>query len=363
MTTDPSKRRLRHLSRYWYLAYLLMLVWQPTFDPGTRWWHWSVAVAAAAVFATLFVLANRSEHLQRWMPAIATGFAVILLTVNVGAAVFLVYAAAAAGNARPRHQALRWFVGLSLLSLLLALISPVDLVFRLVTFLPVVVFVWTVGIACVEEREGLAEAARLRVDNARIEHLATATERERIARDLHDVTGHTLTSIVVRAQLVQRLADVDPARAAAEAAEIEQVARAALQEIRETVAGWRQVALDEEVEVARAALERVGVDLVVDLDRDVALAPSVEQALGLALREAVTNVVRHAGARTCTIRLSEGAGDVRLEVLDDGIGGSPEPGNGLLGMQERMAALGGQVERITRAGTRLVVTVPQDVAG
>src|SRR5690606_19551286 len=122
-----------------------------------------------------------------------------------------------------------------------------------------------------------------------IAHLATATERERIARDLHDVTGHSLTSIVVRAQLVQRLAAVDPQRAAAEAAEIEAVARHALGEIRETVAGWRQVALDDEVEVARQALERVGVALHVDLDRDVQLAPSVEQALGLALREGVTN--------------------------------------------------------------------------
>ncbi|MFA9429293.1 sensor histidine kinase [Egicoccus sp. AB-alg2] len=360
----PQPRQRRSASNYWYLVYLLSLAWQPAFDPGTRWWHWALAGTAAVAFAVVFVRAAcRPGRLQRWLPTIATGFAVTLLTINVGASVFLVYAAAAAGSTRPRRQALRWLTGLSLLSIVLALISPADVIFRLVTFLPVVVLVWIVGMACIEDRERDVEAARLRVENARIEHLATATERERIARDLHDLTGHSLTSIVVRAQLVQRLAATDPERAAVEASEIERVGRAALGEIRDTLAGWRQIVLDEEAEVARQALERVGVDLVVDLDPDVRLAPSVEQALGLALREGVTNVVRHAGAHRCAIRLTEQDGEVRLEVLDDGTGAPGEDGNGLRGMRERMTAIGGRVQREAGAGTRLVVTVPQDVAG
>ncbi|GGI07173.1 sensor histidine kinase [Egicoccus halophilus] len=366
MTTSSASvaRAPRRISGYWYLAYLLMLVWQPAFDPSARWWHWALAGGAALGFAVLFVVAEeRGGAVREWLPWIATGLGIALLTVNVGASVFLIYAAAAASMTRPRQPAIRWMTALSVLAVVLALVHPVDMVFRLITFLPTVVFLWVVGMACIEDRERDVEAARLRVDNARIAHLATATERERIARDLHDLTGHSLTSIVVRAQLVQRLAPTDPTRAAAEAVEIEQVARAALTEIRETLAGWRQVALDDEVEVARQALERVGVDLHVVLDRDVVLAPSVEQALGLALREAVTNVVRHAQARHCTIRLSEQGDEVRLEVVDDGIGASAQAGNGLRGMQERMTALGGQVQRVTSAGTRLVVTVPQDVAG
>ena len=362
--TTPPQRRFRALSNYWYLAYLSVLLFQPVFDPSSTWVDWALAGAAVAVFTPVYVLGERrGGRLRAAMPWLSAVLGVVVLSFNTGGGVFLIYAAAAAASHRERPRAMRWLVGLSLLIALLALVSPAPVLFRLLSFLPVLLFIWVVGMACMDDRERDVEAARLRVDNARIAHLATATERERIARDLHDVTGHSLTSIVVRAQLVQRLVADDPQRAAAEAAEIEAVARGALGEIRETVGGWRQVALDDEVEVARHALERVGVHLHVDVDRDVQLAPSVEQALGLALREGITNVVRHASARACTVRLSEAAGQVRLEVVDDGVGAAGDEGNGLLGMRERMAALGGQVQRIVQGGTRLVVTVPQDLAG
>lgn len=364
MTTSPKSRGAQHLANFWYLGYLVILVFQPLFDPDRTWVDWILTAAAAAVFVPVYVVGElRTGRIRQAMPWVATTLGLLVLTFNVGGGVFLIYAGAAAASHQPRQQAMRWLVGLSALTTGLAVISPVPMLYRAFAFVPVLLFLWVVGMACMDDRERAAEAARLRVDNARIAHLATATERERIARDLHDLTGHSLTSIVVRAQLVQRLAATDPQRAAAEAAEIETVARDALGEIRETVAGWRQVVLDDEVEVARQALERVGVRLHVDVDRDVHLAPSVEQALGLALREGVTNVVRHAGAHACTVRLSEEDGQVRLEVVDDGVGAAGEEGNGLLGMRERMAALGGQVQRISQAGTRLVVTVPQDLAG
>ena len=364
MTTPPDTRRFRGPLSFWYLAYLGMLLFQPIFDPTASWVDWVIVAAAVAVFVPVYILGElRPGPLRRAMPWLSTLLALAVVPWNSGAGVFLIYAGAAAASHRPRPHAMRWLVGLSLLTAFLALISPVALAFRLLAFLPVLLFLWIVGLACMEDRERDAEAARLRVDNARIAHLATATERERIARDLHDLTGHSLTSIVVRAQLVQRLAATDPVRAAAEAAEIEQVSRAALGEIRETLSGWRQVALDEEIEVARQALSRAGVELHVEYDRDVPLAPSVEQALGLALREGVTNVVRHAGAHQCTVRLSATGGEVRLEVVDDGVGAAGDEGNGLRGMRERMTALGGQVQRVSQAGTRLVVTVPQELAG
>ena len=96
---------------------------------------------------------------------------------------------------------------------------------------------------------------------------------------------------------------------------------------------------------------------------DVELAPEVESALAMALREAVTNVVRHAGARTCRVTLVRHGTDLRLEVVDDGRGGGGPDSNGLRGMRERIAALGGNVERVAGAGTRLVVAVPAEVAG
>lgn len=95
---------------------------------------------------------------------------------------------------------------------------------------------------------------------------------------------------------------------------------------------------------------------------DGAPVPTVESALALALREAVTNVIRHADARTCRVAVVRAGDELRLEVVDDGRGGGAD-GNGLRGMQERIAALGGRVERVSTAGTRLTVAVPAQVAG
>ena len=351
-------------SSCWYLVYLGLLGFQPLFDPSAGWADWALVAAVVTVFVPLYVGAEAgATPLRRWSPALSTVLGLAVLPVNAGGSVLFVYAAAFAGAYRDREVATRWLAGLSALLGAVATISPIPLPYRLATFLPPLVFVWLVGLSRMQEVARDREAARLRVENARIAHLATASERERIARDLHDLTGHSLTSVIVRAQLVQRLTATDPARAADEAAEIERVARAALSEIRETLAGWRQVSLDDELQVAAAALERVGVELVVVRDEAFDLAPSVEQALGLALREAVTNVVRHAEASRCEVLLRRTAGEVRLEVVDDGIGGAGRDGNGLRGMRERIGALGGRVDRVTQGGTRLVAAVPEEVAG
>lgn len=166
-----------------------------------------------------------------------------------------------------------------------------------------------------------------------------------------------------RGQLAQRLARVDAEARLAEMDEVERIARQALAEVRATVSGWRQVDLGDEVTVARDALAAAGVTLTVARDPGIALSPSAETALGLALREAVTNVVRHAGARTCTVALRRTDRRIVLEVTDDGVGGDALDGNGLTGMRERIAALGGEVQRRTRDGSALTVAVPAVVSG
>lgn len=213
-----------------------------------------------------------------------------------------------------------------------------------------------------EEADRERESARLRVDNTRIEHLATLAERERLARDLHDLLGQSLTSIVVRAQLARRVGEDDPQRALSELTVIEETAREALHEVRSVVRGWRHVVLDDEIAVAREALRAAGVDLALHRDADVALTPSVETAMSLALREAVTNVVRHAGATRCTVALRRAGDEVVLEVADDGVGAHTPEGSGLTGMRERITALGGHVERAVHSGTALHIAVPANVA-
>lgn len=341
-----------------------MLGFQPVFDPTATVGDWALTTAFLIVGVVLYWL---GECRPRQRIAVTVAFAVvgaIAVFFNTGAAVYFVYAAAFAGTFEPRAHAQRWLLGLAAALVVLALFSPVPLPYRIISFSFPLVFVWIVGSQVIVDAERERESARLRVDNARIERLATLGERERIARDLHDLLGHTLTGILVRAQLIRRLADSDPERAASEAGDIEELARGALDEVRSTVSGWRHHALDVEIDAARAALAAADVHLVVEHDDGLSLSPAVEAALALAVREAVTNVVRHAAAGRCTIGIVASGEQVMLTVADDGIGTTAPDGSGLAGMRERITALGGQVERRKQRGTTLKVTVPaQEVAG
>lgn len=194
--------------------------------------------------------------------------------------------------------------------------------------------------------------------------LAAVAERERIARDLHDVLGHTLSVIVLKAELAGRLVSLDPARATAEMSDVEKTARVALAEIREAIGGYRSRGLAAEIDAARRTLDAAGVTLVDEGSpaREV-FSPQEETALALALREAVTNIVRHARATTCRLNFVSQAGQRRLVVEDDGQQGVVCEGNGLRGMRERIESIGGHFSLeqgiAQNHGTRLIIELPQ----
>ena len=193
--------------------------------------------------------------------------------------------------------------------------------------------------------------------NDEIEHLAKVAERERIARDLHDVLGHTLSVITLKSELAGKLIDRDPARAGKEIREVEEISRQALSEVRDAIRGYRSQGLAAELAQAKSTLETAGVAVKCETAQ-VALPALQEGVLSMAVREAVTNVVRHAQARTCCLRLEQRNGSCRLEIEDDGRGGSQNEGNGLRGMRERVEMLGGTLTRDSQSGTRLTITVP-----
>jgi two-component system sensor histidine kinase DesK len=192
---------------------------------------------------------------------------------------------------------------------------------------------------------------------AEVEHLAKVAERERIARDLHDVLGHTLSIIILKSELAGKLIDRDPARAKAEMADVEQTSRAALADVRSTIRGYRAHSLEAEIKQAKSVLETAGVNVQAE-SAQVPLSPAQESVVALMLREAVTNVVRHADARNCQLRLARIDGTCLLEIADDGRGGTQIEGNGLRGMRERVEALGGTLRRETASGTRLSIEFP-----
>ena len=199
---------------------------------------------------------------------------------------------------------------------------------------------------------------KLRKANEEIENLAKVAERERIARDLHDVLGHTLSVITLKSELAGKLIDRDPHRAGQEIREVEQISRQALSDVRDAIRGYRSKGLVAELAQAKSTLETAGLMVHVDAATSMQLPPMQESVLSLSVREAVTNVVRHAQARTCRLRIEQQNGTCRLEVADDGQGFTSLEGNGLRGMRERVEMLGGTMERRNKSGTTLSVTLP-----
>jgi two-component system sensor histidine kinase DesK len=195
---------------------------------------------------------------------------------------------------------------------------------------------------------------QLRAARDQIHLLAVADERARVARDLHDVLGHSLTTITVKAGLARRIMEsgAEPARALAEVRDVERLSRQALTEIRATVSGYRRGSLFAELAGAQEALRAAGIDAVLPQAVD-EVAAELREPFAYVLREGVTNVIRHSGATRCEVRL----GPRSLEIRDDGRPGASDgrAGNGLAGLAERMTAVGGLLtaEPLPGAGFRL----------
>ncbi|MFB7909121.1 sensor histidine kinase [Kitasatospora sp. NPDC056076] len=364
-----ASRSVAERLRTWewvYLGYLLFMPAQPYFSPAPDRWEWPLAITVCAATVLLYALAllrGRSAW-SVWASVVPMAVLGALATpFNAAASVLFIYAAAAAGNALPWPVARRWFAGLTVLDCGTALLSQVPLPYRLLGFASALVMIWVVGLLELRQRDRRQEAENQRLRTSQVELLATLAERERIARDLHDLLGHSLTAVVMRAQLTKELVLADPQRARAEAEEIERNAREALAAVRSTVTGWRRTTVRAELEVARRTLAGTGVTLRVRCAEEPALLAATDHELGLALREAVTNVARHARAATCRIGLDTDEERVRLVIADDGIGGDAPEGTGLTGLRERIAKLGGAVQRSGSAGTTLVITVPVAVNG
>ena len=182
-------------------------------------------------------------------------------------------------------------------------------------------------------------------------------ERERIARDLHDILGHTLSVIILKSELASRLLEQDPQRAKAEIEDVERISRNALSEVREAIVGYRAGDLLAEFDRAKSTLDTAGI-VVEHHWEEVGMPVSQERVLALVLREAVTNVLRHAQAKRCRMALQKTAGGCRLQVRDDGRGGAHQEGLGMRGIRERVAAIGGKVSWNAGPGTELTITVP-----
>ncbi|MDN3026554.1 histidine kinase [Streptomyces sp. S.PB5] len=232
-----------------------------------------------------------------------------------------------------------------------------------------ILVVLLLGFAMMGVKQLVRTTVELRKARATVAQLAANEERLRLARDLHDLLGHSLSLITLKSELAGRMLPDHPDKAARQVADIEQVSRQALVDVREAVTGYRRPRLGAELAGAQVALTAAAVTAELPADPDLAGVPEeAGSALAWALREAVTNVVRHSGATRCTIELLRRQtldGPVlELSVEDNGSGGSGKgPGNGLTGLTERLEKAGGTLEAgRTKRGFRLVARVPVEPA-
>ncbi|MGB7583947.1 MAG: sensor histidine kinase [Terriglobales bacterium] len=340
---------------YMPLAYFVFFWLQPILEHTSRK-QWLLTVLGTVIFLALYLGVLWSDR-KPWQFAGLAAMVVVgtlYAPFNGGACCFFIFAAAVLPYVAETE--------LGVLKLIGALVAVVVLETWLLHLSGWFAF-YGAGLSVVVGGTNIYFAQRTRMyhklkkANEEVEHLAKVAERERIARDLHDVLGHTLSVIILKSELAGKLIDRDPQRAKAELADVEKTSREALAEVRTTIRGYRAYSLEAELKQAQATLETAGVKVKSE-SAEVALSPVQESVVALVVREAVTNVVRHAGARNCLLRLAPVNGSCRFEIQDDGRGGGAIEGNGLRGMRERIEALGGTLQRETNSGTRLTIEFP-----
>jgi two-component system sensor histidine kinase DesK len=309
---------------------------------------------AVLLFLVLYFRGYWLKGRQLLMVAFAiVALGVLMSPRNPGASVFFVYGSAFLGFAARPAGAMRW------LAVIIAIIALETWLLRLppITWIPGVVFSLLVGGTNIHFAEVRRKDKALIAAQQSEQAMAAALERERIARDLHDLLGHTLSVIVIKSELAAKLADRDPERAAVEIRDVERISRQALQEVRGAIYGYRDLTVEQELASGRSALEAAGVTLEVDVAQ-LEIDDAVERVVALAVREALTNVLRHAKARSCAVKASRVARALTLTIQDDGVGGTAAEGTGLAGMRARLAEVGGTVTRDGGYGTTLTITVP-----
>ena len=253
--------------------------------------------------------------------------------------------------------------------LLLAVANAILVLWAIQLNYPWQAFVWMptvtaiIAVMVMLDRANQNSDAAMKLSQEEVRRLAALAERERIGRDLHDLLGHTLSMVALKSDLAARLIERDPEAARNEINEVSRVSRDALAQVRRAVSGIRAAGIAAELASAKLLLETDGVDFEYRIDgafEAQALPPAVESALAMTVREAATNIQRHARANRAEMSFGLEAGDVVLRVVDDGRGGAIAPGNGLSGMRERIEAIRGQlrIEASKGSGTRLEARVP-----
>ncbi len=344
-------------ANYVWLLYSAFFFIEPLFRNDRGYWIKTVTVFALFLPSYIWFVETKRPRIRLPLVVYMTAIGFYAMPWNGGGSFFFIFAAAVVPFGVRRMS-----IAIAFMLSEVAAIAVEWFYFRgnAYNYSIAAGMLMIVGLANLFVAEQKRSECRLRQAQEENAALAQVAERERIARDLHDVLGHTLSVIVLKAELAGRLVGRDDVRAAAEIADVEKTARTALAEVREAIGGYRAKGLQAEVDMARMTLDAAGVTLKCET-MPPTLKAREETALSLSVREAVTNIVRHAQATECTMRFTVAKdGFTTLEVEDNGRKTVVREGNGLRGMRARVEELGGRfrIERAAVQGTRLVIELP-----
>jgi two-component system sensor histidine kinase DesK len=355
------QRSTEHGSRSHWGAWL-MLVWSiwifltPFTAPGVfPHWLWPTLGSYAVFLWLFFRVYYRSRRQILWCALGIAALGYALTPFNAGAQGYLIYACAFLAYCGPARIVVAGMVALLSLHALQWYLFDWPSVY----LISGVVVGLAVGLMNISYVRRMQAQAALKLSHDEVRRLAALAERERIGRDLHDLLGHTLSLVALKSELAGKLIERDPQAARRELLEVTRVARDALSQVRSAVTGIRAAGVASELASARLLLESDGVTFSYEF-APMVLPPEVETVLAMTLREAVTNIQRHARARHARALLRIEGGEAVLRVEDDGRGGAIAPGNGLCGMRERIEALGGRlrVDSTPGQGTRIHAHLP-----
>lgn len=348
---------------YFWLVSFVMFGWKYLYVSPTSLELWMLLVS----FSFFLPLYFCSFWLHDWRAglciAFTCGLGIVWAPHNYGGSSFVIFAAAMCARFPDKRHA---YFGIGLV---MATVASSSFFMRLESFfwVPALIFSVPSAFGAVVGEALLRTNEKLYRKQEEVEHLAALAERERIARDLHDLLGHTLSVITLKAELARKLFDRDSVACKKEIGEIETTARQALAEVRSAVLGYRDTGLVHELRSAQNTLASAQVSFSSDIQIDV-LPAAAENIIALALREAITNIIRHSQATACKVSLATRGNRLLFQISDNGFLLQPEiarsisKGNGLLGMGERVLALGGSLNVSTKGGVTIAIELPLSLA-